>query len=523
MIQKSDLAASFAGRWASLARASGIGAEDRLLVALSGGADSVLLLHLIALAEPRPALRALHVNHGLRGEASEADARFCAELCGGLGIPYRERRIELEAEGPSLEARARVLRMEALAEEARASGHTTIVTGHHKDDALETLIQRWSRGSDLAGLAGPRPELVLDSIASVRVVRPLLPLRREEVRRLLRDGGLRWREDASNALDFATRNRIRSRFLPELAELGGARALDNLRAFGAAVERLEARLASATAHLAWRARPHAAATRGPDEERVGGIIARGELALLPAPLLRRVLWRLLAEGTGAAPTRRLLEKITGDLLAARTTRHSAPRGFALLLASDRVELVPPRRAQRLYAEARLRQGWLPFPTGTMGPAGSGESSFEECATSFALDVPGSVILSDGRRIDAAIGAVPRGHPVERAAQEVELDAAGLTRRLSVRFPRPGDRFHGLGAPGSKRLVRFLADRRVPREERGSVPLVFAEGELLWVAGISPCDRRRVGAHTDVRLRLSLRAPGPAYPGTQARVGVIEPA
>jgi tRNA(Ile)-lysidine synthase len=451
------------------------------------------------------------VNHGLRGEASEADARFCAELCAGLEIPFRERRIELAREGPSLEARARTLRMDALVHEARESAHTTIVTGHHKDDALETLIQRWTRGSDLAGVAGPRPELVLDGEARIRLVRPLLPLRREEVRRLLHDRGLAWREDASNADDFATRNRIRSRFLPELAELGGDRALDNLRAFGAAVERLEARLASATAHIAWRARPYEAALRGaplateplgPWHGRAGGVVPRGELALLPAALLRRVLWRLLAEGTGAAPTRRLLEKICADLLAARTKRHAAPRGFSLLLASDRLELVPPRRATPMEPP-RSRQGWLPFPPRA---AGIDESSFEECSRSFALDVPGSVVISDGRRIDAAVSAVPRGAPIERTAHAVELDAAGLPLRLTVRFPRPGDRFHGLGAPGSKRLVRFLADRRVPREERDGVPLVFADGELVWVAGISPCDRRRVGAHTDMRLRLSLRAP-----------------
>ena len=143
-------------RWRALARARAIGADEKLLLALSGGADSVLLLHWLAAARPRPAVLAVHVDHGLRGAESAEDARFCGELCQALAVPLVVRRIELERDGPDLEARARAARYAVLAEEARAAGHLTLLTGHHGDDVLETLLTKWVRGSELAGLRGPR-------------------------------------------------------------------------------------------------------------------------------------------------------------------------------------------------------------------------------------------------------------------------------------------------------------------------------------------------------------------------------
>jgi tRNA(Ile)-lysidine synthase len=98
---------------------------------------------------------------------------------------------------------------------------------------------------------------------------------------------------------------------------------------------------------------------------------------------------------------------------------------------------------------------------------------------------------------------------------VELDAHGIDLPLHVRFSLPGDRFHGLGAPGSKGLTRFLADAGVPRDDRARIPLVFAGPELVWVAGIRPCESRRVRASTRRRLRLVLHHPA-AEPGAAAR-------
>ncbi len=503
---------AWSSRWQRLARACAIRPDEKLLLALSGGADSVLLLHLLAEADPRPSLRVVHVEHGLRGEEGRSDARFCAERCRALGIPLLVRSLDLDRAGPSLEARARSARYAALIEEARRFGHRTVLTGHHSDDALETLLWRWIRGSPLEGLRGPRPALEFahdpPGEPPVRVVRPLLPLRREEVRRLLSDRGLSWREDRSNRDERFTRNRLRHAFLPFLEAVGGKQGIENLRAFGRAVENLEDRLAAATAHLAWRPAPYAALSRGPDEMGLGGVLQRSALMGLSPALQRRALWRLLLEGTGQPCARGTLELLLEDLRAGRSRRHSLPGGWTLLLRPGEIHLLPPRIDEHLDLSSR-REACLPFPVGSRGDGPALAHRLSELLpfTGLSLRVPGIVALPDGRRISAE--RVPTTtSSVPRSALEVELDAEGLPEELRVRWPRPGDRFRALGAPGSKPLLRFLADRKIPREERASIPIVCSGDEVLWVSGVEPAEHRRVRPQTRVRLRLSLHPGSP---------------
>lgn len=481
-------------RWPALARAAGIAPEERLTLALSGGADSVLLLEWLAASQARPALRAVHVDHGLRGAESEADADFCRARCAELGVPLVVRRAELDPAGPDLEARAREARYALLCAEARASGHTTLLTGHHGDDALETLLQRWVRGSELGGLRGPRAEreLVAPGEVSVRLVRPLLGLRREEVRALLAARGRAWRDDSSNHDPRFTRTRTRHGLLPLLGDLGGPSALADLAAFAGAVEAFELELARATAHLVWQPAPHAEVTRTEEQQALGGVLARGALAALARPLRRRVLWRLLTESLGVAPSRTVLEKVLTDLDRGRCARHSVGRGYTLQLRAKELVLVPP--PTRAPAGLAGEQLLLPFPS--LGPA-------RLPAPSVRLAVPGSVLLADGRRITAELTTAAPGAPVPSGTREVELDARDLPGPLTVRWAAPGDRFRALGAPGTKPLGRFLRDRGVPREERTRVALVSAGDEILWVAGIEPSERRRIAGDSVQRLRLRL--------------------
>ena len=281
-------------RWAHLARTVALDPAEPVLVALSGGADSTYLLRVLAVSSAHPAVTAVHVNHGLRGAESEGDARFCAELCRELGIPLVVRRVELDREGPSLEARAREARYRALALEARRQKCSTVLTGHHADDNLETLLMRWVRGTALTGLAALRPrlELSLEGV-QLNVLRPLIALRREEVRELLAGAGFPWREDSSNSSDDHTRNRVRNVLLPGIEEVAGQAGVENLRAFGRAVEELEAHLARATAEMVWRQQPVSVACRGGEQVGLGGTLPRAPLMRLPYALRRRALWRLV--------------------------------------------------------------------------------------------------------------------------------------------------------------------------------------------------------------------------------------
>ncbi len=478
-----------------------------MLVALSGGADSVLLQHLVSASDARPRAFALHVDHGLRGSASREDGDFCAELCRDLGVPFRRVAVELDPDGPDLEARARRARYRALAAEARRRGVTTIVTGHHADDSLETLLMRWTRGSSPQGLAGPRPRLVLEpgsdlnpTAKTLVVARPLLELRRSEIRRALVDREIGWREDASNEDPRFTRSKIRHGLLPAIAENCGHEAVDHLLAFGRAVVELEDALAARTAHIAWERDPRAVAGRSPGALELGGRIERSELASLSGALRRRALARLCSEGTGRMPGARLLDLLLDDLARARCTRRTLPGGWVVVLRSSELLLLPPHGART--SPGASRQELLPFAREDAG------ATEDAAGGTSRLHPPEEIALEDGRRIAASVVECPAETPVPRGPAAVELDARDLPGVLTVRYPRSGDRFHALGAPGSRKLGRFLADAGIPREERGRVPLVFAGDELVWVAGVRPSEGRRIRPDTARRLRLELSPDGP---------------
>ncbi|HTB21482.1 MAG TPA: tRNA lysidine(34) synthetase TilS [bacterium] len=192
----------------------------RLLVALSGGADSVALLRASVLAGPKSGWRveALHCDHGLRGRDSRADAAFVKALCERLKVPLKAFSADLKA-GAGLEERARNWRRACYRRAARDCGAALVLLGHHVRDQAETVLLNLVRGSGAAGAAGMTMLAPLDSAAGPRLGRPFLGLEPAQLKRWLRSLRQPWREDASNRdVDFA-RNRIRLRVLPELETL----------------------------------------------------------------------------------------------------------------------------------------------------------------------------------------------------------------------------------------------------------------------------------------------------------------
>lgn len=205
----------------------------RVLLAVSGGADSVAMLR--ALAALRQAgrldtdLAVGHVNHCLRAEASDGDERFVNDLARELSLPIYAAQADVPAYAKehrlSIETAARLLRRRALIDMARQAACTAIATAHHLDDQAETLIHRLQRGTGFRGLAGIRPTAELDEM---RFARPLLTVRRSEILEYLRQGNFPWREDHTNADTQMTRNRIRHRTLPFLQAQASADLPDHL-------------------------------------------------------------------------------------------------------------------------------------------------------------------------------------------------------------------------------------------------------------------------------------------------------
>ena len=204
---------------------SGISLRKKLLVAVSGGADSVALLHLLLEAGHRNLVVA-HFNHRLRGNASEVDATFVSNLTAKLGLPCEIGAADVRKLASSLkcslETAARDARYSFLAATARRHRTRSVVLAHHADDQVETCLFNFLRGSGIAGLAGmkPRSQRIIDDL-ELDLIRPLLSLPKSDLLDYLKARRIRFREDATNAVADASRNKLRLKALPLIEELLG--------------------------------------------------------------------------------------------------------------------------------------------------------------------------------------------------------------------------------------------------------------------------------------------------------------
>ncbi|HKB15130.1 MAG TPA: tRNA lysidine(34) synthetase TilS, partial [Planctomycetota bacterium] len=225
-------------------------AGERLLVACSGGADSVFLLRALAAGAERHRyeVAALHVHHGLRGEEADADAAFVQALAGELDLPFALLRVDVPAERGrrgrgSVETVARELRYRAFLDAAVERAASAVATGHTRDDLVETVLLGLLRGGGMRAAQGIPPERAIGGEPRVRVIRPLLEVPRETIRAAMAEHGWPFRTDSSNLDAGPLRNRLRARALPVLREVGGDR-------FDASVARLAEELREAEDLLA---------------------------------------------------------------------------------------------------------------------------------------------------------------------------------------------------------------------------------------------------------------------------------
>ena len=190
--------------------------EGRCLLALSGGADSVALMYLLLPLRDSGtiSLEAAHVNHGLRGEASDGDEMFVRELCEKEELPLHTTRADLQ--GRKDENTARTARYDALFRIMREHGISTLMLAHQQDDQAETFLLRQLRGAGVEGLGGMRPRETRDGFL---LLRPMLGISGRELREALREAGLSWREDESNGEGVYLRNRIRMELIPQMDQL----------------------------------------------------------------------------------------------------------------------------------------------------------------------------------------------------------------------------------------------------------------------------------------------------------------
>jgi tRNA(Ile)-lysidine synthase len=414
-----------------VARESGlVRPSEPLLVLLSGGGDSVCLLHVTLRIGAD--VSALHVNYGLR-DGAEGDEAFVRELCSALGVPLTVERVSLGEAGGNLQARARDARYD-VAERLAAGDYAA---AHTASDQAETVLYRLavSPGSRaLHGMPARRG----------RLVRPLLGATREEVREYLRQQGLAWRDDPSNADRRFARARVRHDLL------------DALRSVGPAAERTVAETAR---QLREEAEVLDAAVADALERLGGGPAVSASELRRERPAVRRLVLRRLAELAG------------GELAAGDAERIMALGGRG----SKSLDLGGGLRAIVEYGTLRFNRA----------PSAAVPEPVD-------LPVPGRVRFGDWE-VEASPGA------------PADVSVTRVTSPLTVRAWREGDRMQPLGLGGTKTLQDLFTDRKVPRELRRTLPVVEAGGEIVWVAGVALDERFAAGEQDPGAVGLSARS------------------
>lgn len=416
--------------------------QERVLIALSGGSDSVALLHLLCAIAPslQLTLVAAHLDHAIRPQSGD-DVDFVRALCAQLQIPLLCERVDVPALAATakvgLEEAGRLARHDFLQKSAAQSACTAIALGHHRGDQAETLLHHLGRGCGLHGLAAMRRRRGL-------FVRPLLTYSKAELLAYLDEIRAEFVVDASNdELNF-TRNRIRHQFLPLFATLN---------------PQIEATLAGLAAVAAqeddyWQGEVERLATLLVQKDGDTVSLSVAGLSLLHPAQRYRLLHQLLTPFAQKAKKEIGLRHVTALYLFLASP---APQGEVHL---------PGIRAIRRYDQLSLCPQSLP--------------PVEPFPPSWSLEIsgPGLYPLPTGGalRIESAESLPGEGEDV------AEFDAATLSFPWIVRRVQPGDRLHLAGMSGRKRLKELLMEQKVPREERRRL-YVLTKDEILWVVGI----------------------------------------
>jgi tRNA(Ile)-lysidine synthase len=443
---------------------------SRLLVAVSGGPDSVCLLHI--LTRLREALgielHAAHLDHQLRGAESESDAQYVAGLTQSLGIPLTMERRQVRAyrarKGISLEEAAREVRYDFLAQTAKAVGAVEVAVGHTRDDNIETILMHLIRGSGLRGLQGLSPLSQCPGAASgLTIIRPLLEVSREETQDYCREHGLSPRLDSSNLSLSPLRNRIRLKLMPRLKDYNPRIAEALLRT---------ARLAADDTAFLEAAGEHAWKETARLKEGVIILDKERLLELTPA-LKRQVLRKTLGKLSGS------LKDIEARHIEAMMNALNKPAGRSLNLPDGLAMTIE-------YDRYLVGKGPL-----TLAPP--------PLETELPLNIPGETRLP-GWQVSASVTGPQPAEDTDNLSACFDLDKTG--ERLSVRKRRPGDRFQPLGMSQPKRLNRFMIDEKIPRRLRERVPVVCSPEQIVWVVGSRIDDRVKVTGETRRFLRIT---------------------
>ena len=533
---------------------------DKILVAVSGGADSVALLDILdcLVAEYKLSLHVVHLNHLFRGEEAKEDARFVREIATKRGLPFSSLTFDVPAYCAkyrlSPQDAARRVRYGVFLQIARRVGANKMALGHHRDDQVETLLLNLLRGTGTGGLTGMQPVRTWGKRQEDKhLIRPLLEVSRTEIEDHLSRGHLSFRLDKSNLKEVYLRNRVRLNLLPLLKEEYNPSIDKALLSLSSIISETEDYLEEKTQQV-WKkvflagqingkwevgsgrldaGRGVRSKGRGVESEKWGekknANLRREDFLRLHPALQTRILLRLweylFPRGKGLGY--RHIESLRNLIVVGKT-------GSSLALPGK--------------IKAELSYGCLSF----RNPM---EAAAEIHFSPTKIKIPGETVLPEQKvKLTAFVFARKKITGPFASGMEADLDydtVSPFLGELTLRRRLPGDRFHPLGVRGnkkiedflidrktsrdlrptsnpfdslfarsgqalplptsnlngSKKLKDFLIDKKVPREKRESLYLAAAGEEIFWVAGLEINDKYKVTAKTKKVLRLKLEVKG----------------
>ncbi len=466
--------------------------EETVVVGVSGGPDSLCLLHILnrLCDECRIGLHVAHLNHRIRGREADADAAFVAKLAEEWGLPYTVEARDVPAlakeEKLSLEEAARRVRYTFLAEVAERVGAKRIAVGHNADDQTESVLMHWLRGAGLAGLRGMLPATPLSDYRLLEerdkeqeaftLIRPLLEVTRADVEAYCAEHNLQPRFDRSNLDTTYYRNRLRHELIPylegynpgirEVVRRSAKVIADDYAYLQAELDRFWAQVVVSESGeaikfdlAAWQSLP--ASFQRSTLRRAIHRLRRS---------LRNINWIHVEDARLA-----LLEKPAG-------TQVTLPRGLMLTMSYQTFVVAD--------------EGYVELPTDLPLLA----------VDSLPLAVPGTTRLPESQwRVEARLlsrSELPPGWEDNEDPWQAFLDHGVTGSELTLRRRRPGDRFQPLGLGGRQTTLReFMINVKIPARWRHLVPIVASPQHIVWLAGWRVDERARVTASTEPVLHL----------------------
>ncbi len=448
---------------------------DLVVLALSGGPDSVALFHVLLTLSPRLgiSLHALHVNHMLRGAESDGDEAYVSLLCSQSGVPLKicrhDIRLVAEQKGISLEEAGRDIRYRELEDYADSVGASRIALAHNRNDQAETVLMNIIRGTGIKGLTG------IDHIRG-KIIRPLLDTDRSDIEEYCRLNGLTPRTDSSNLKNDFTRNKIRLDLIPYIKSNFSADITENVCRMSS-LARLDNGFIEAAAEEAFE--------MCRIEDGKGFVKMKAELiSKLHPALIKRVL-RLASS------------KALGDL-----------KGIGMGHVEDIEELV---RRGRTGACIELPRGLrASMEYGTLKLFIMDDKAAKPVAATFdrAVNLFGNTefegsgcVLCAGLLTDIVDVDNYLNMGYNSLVQFFDYDRLKMGIRIHIRHRQDGDIFRPYMSNGSKKLKEYFIDEKIPRDMRDNIPLIACGKEIVWIIGYKISDKFKVTENTRNILRM----------------------